>query len=275
MGFLTSKTCTHNYHNKLVSTFMEKIIIFSLCTALTACGGSGDDLISNISVPDTSSIYDAVYTADNGDSLFYSKKEKVAFVFSPPVRNELGTPSNSNRLISFKSLLTNGHFLNTNELAKRDAGNSTILYSDANVNIELFENEVNVISMKGVDPDDGIENVFYENKNFRKIINNQFINLKDGVVKDFNNKDIIITNNQTKLETIYDEEFNLLCNVTVHLAKLQYYYQTTQATISCDDASNSINGDYIGVVYAANDRAIVALTKADLSKIFRTSFTLN
>ncbi|HCE1977261.1 TPA: hypothetical protein NGS68_000527 [Vibrio parahaemolyticus] len=252
---------------------MKKIIVFGLCGALAAC--SGDDSTSNTSVPDISSIYDGVYTTDNGDSLFYSKKEEVAFVFSPPVRDDLGTPSDSNRLISFKSLVTNQHFLKTNELAKVDAGNSSLLYSDTDVDIELSENEVNVISMKGIDPDFGNEIVFYENKQFTKIINNQYINLSDGVYGDFYNTDISITDNQTKLETIYDSERDLLCSVTAYLVKSKYYYQVTKSTISCDDASHSMNGDYTGVVYAANDRAIVALTKADLSQNFRKSFTLN
>ncbi|HHP0472717.1 TPA: hypothetical protein ACRZ6V_005533 [Vibrio harveyi] len=253
---------------------MNKIIVLGLCGALAACGGD-DSTDNNVSVlPDESSIYDGVYTADNGDSFFYSKKEETSFVFSPPVRDDLGTPAGSNRLISFKPVEVGKNLLKAESLAKVDTGTTSLLYLNSDIDIELFENEINIVSMAGIDPDFGTEKVFYQNKRFEKLLNNQFIDIPNGVYKDFYNTDVTISD-QTTLKTIYDSERDLLCDVTMRLVKSKYYYQAHQATIECDDTSHSINGDYVGVVYAANEQAIVALTKSDLSQTFRTSFALN
>lgn len=252
---------------------MKKFIVLGLCAAMTACGGE-DSVDNDISVlPEKSSIYDGVYTADNGDSLFYSIKENVAFIYSPLVEDNLGTLASSNRLISFKSSEMSNNKLKTNEFSKIDVGNGNLLYSNANVDIDFTDNGVNIISITGEDPDFG-EKKFYQNKPFEKVLNDQVINIHDGNYKTQYGTPVTVHNNI--LSTIYDDESNLSCDVTMNLIKSKYYYQATHAVISCkDDPSHSINGDYIGVVYAANEQAIMALTKPDLSQSFRASFALN
>ncbi|MGR6831140.1 hypothetical protein [Aliivibrio wodanis] len=249
---------------------MNKIIVLGVCGALAACGGD-DFTDNNVSVlPDESSIYDGVYIADNGHSFFYSKKEETSFVFNPVNKGWV----DSERLISFKPVEVDNDLLKSENLAMVDSGNPNVLYINPNTEIKLFENKINIISMIGFDPDISFEKEFYKNKLFYKYLNEQFIDIPNGVYKDFYGTDVTISD-QATLKTIYDSERDLLCDVNMHLVKSKYYYQARQASIECNDTSHSINGDYVGVVYTANEQAIVALTKSDLSQAFRTSFALN
>lgn len=248
---------------------MNKIIILGLCGALAACGGD-DSKDNNVpALPDVSSIYDGVYSSVDGmDSLFYAKREDFThlFFFGDQVL------TSANRLISFKAPL-DGQSLLAKKIIKRH-DTDFYVFSDADVDIELFENEANIKLVSGL-YDDGLQRDFYKNEFFEKKPEEQIITLKDGVIKDAHDKNVTISANQTRLETIYDDEVGLNCRVETNLTKFKFYYQAQQAKIICDDPDSEVNGDYDGVVYRTNDRAVVALAKTDFSRVFRTSFALN
>ncbi|HHP0488826.1 TPA: hypothetical protein ACRZ4F_005570 [Vibrio harveyi] len=248
---------------------MNKIIVLGLCGVLAACGGD-DSTNNNVSVlPDVSSVYDGVYSSVDGmNSLFYAKREDFTHLFFFGDQASTG----ANRLISFKAPLDGQYLLAKKIVMRHDT--FFYVYSDADVDIELFENEANIKLVSALSID-GLQSDFYKNEFFEKKPEDQIITLKDGVIKDAHNKNVTISANQTRLETIYDEEVGLNCRVETNLTKFKFYYQAQQAKIICDDPDSEVNGDYEGVVYRTNDRAVFVLTKTDFSSVFRTSFTLN
>lgn len=231
-----------------------KILFIIVPFLLSACGGDDSD-----SVNDTISLNDGVYEDANGHSLFFKDDEAYLYVYKPPGPKYDGAyESSDNRAIEILNSYEDNVI--TKEFTNAQMGDY-FFYENADVQLTFSANTVNAL----IADENGV--AFYDNNVFTKNRSNFDFELLAKQFTDYDGNLITVTQ-ENKLSMIYRD-----CNITSNIEKTSFYYRVNTATIECTDSSNFRNGMYSGVIYKANNSAIMILRNNDW--MFRTTFPLS
>ncbi|ENO8416004.1 hypothetical protein ACEQ4U_001816 [Vibrio mimicus] len=251
---------------------LKKLTAISLSIFIWGCNGEVDSSSNAVSGSASNTVidtpiraeqsspmlldFDGIYINENGNSIFYSAKEKYIYIYSPPLPYLDGYRASSNRSILVANKVSSGIVDESSFIKTEFRDHYEYPHSSAVLTFGKNNIEVNIAL------DD-----FASPSTYIKIpVSDTEVDLMYQSYLDWSGELIHFTPDD-KLTIYYGS-----CTVTADVKKISYYYSLTSGVVECPDDYSETGTDFSGVLYKAGKMAVVIM-KSD-HWVYRTTFAL-